>query len=239
MQARLAGSDEDVLALARSGDAGDFRSAASALFRRHFGALYAHVKSRLPEDEAAVQDILQEVALAVVEGLPRVRDGAALKPWMLQIASHKLCDHLRRTVRDRGRHDRDMGTAVLDHLEDPSGSIDALLERAGQAQLAAYLRCAIDKLNPHQQAAVRLVYFEAVPFEEAARQLGIRNDALASLLYRARKAFAKELERERRADEVPRAEQRPLPIARAVRPGPKVTSAVAAAAVAIAAWVKK
>ena len=47
------------------------------LFRRHFRELYAHVKSRLPEDEAAVQDILQEVALAVVEGLPRLR---AIRP---------------------------------------------------------------------------------------------------------------------------------------------------------------
>ena len=241
---KLAGTDEDVLALARSGGAGDFRAAASALFRRYLRELYAHVKSRLPEDEAAVQDILQEVALAVVEGLPRLREGAALRPWMLQIASHKVCDHLRRTVRERSRHDRDMGASVLEHLEDPSGNMESLLERADEAQLAAYLRRAVDHLNPHQQAAVRLVYFDGVPFEEAATRLGIRNDALASLLYRARRQFMKDLERYRRAGAAPGVDaavaQRPSQTrSTTMLPSIKATSAVAAAALAVAAWVKK
>lgn len=244
-----AGTDDEVLALARSGTAGDFRAAAAALFRRHFRELYGHVRSRLPEDETAVQDILQEVALAVVEGLPRLREGASVRPWLLQIASHKVCDHLRRTVRERRRIDRDLTGAVMEHLEDPSGHMDTLLERAGEAQLAAYLRRAVDKLNPHQQEAVRLVYFDGVPLDEAATRLGLRNDALASLLYRARKAFTKELERERRAQDsdlsaplrpsasptpgVPPVGRTPVSTAKLVR---REGSGVFAAAVA---WVKK
>lgn len=200
MEPSRVNDDDDVLALARSGNSGDLRAAAAAIFRRHFRELYGHVRSRIPEDEAAVQDILQEVALAVVEGLPRLREGAAVRPWMLQIASNKVCDQLRRIVRERGRAHRDLTGDVLDHLEDPTGHIDTLLERAGEAQLVAYLRRAVDKLNPHQQAAVRLVYFDGVAPDDAATQLGLRNDALASLLYRARRAFAKELERERRAE---------------------------------------
>lgn len=190
--------DDDLLRLARAGG-DDQRRAASAALRRHLRDLYHHVRARLPEDEAAVQDVLQEVALAVVEGLSRVRDGATLRPWMLQVASNKVCDHLRRTRRTRARLDATLGDAALEHLEDPNGSIEALLERAGEAQLAAYLRRAVDHLSEHQRRAVELVYFEGVGADEAAARLGLRPDALASLLYRARKAFLKQLERDRAA----------------------------------------
>lgn len=192
--------DDDILTLARSGRAEDFRRAATLAFRRYFRDLYAHVRARLPEDEATIQDVLQEVALATVEGLGRLREGAALRPWLLQIASHKVCDHLRRTIRARARFEANLGRAALEHVEDTEGSLERLLERAGEAQMAAYLRRAVDTLNPHQKQAVTLVYFEGVPPADAAARLGIRADALAALLYRARKVFLRQLEDDARRD---------------------------------------
>ena len=105
MQRSFEDSDDGIVALARQGKDALRRASALAL-RRYFRDLYAHVKARIPEDETAVQDVLQEVALAVVSDLPRVKSGGALRSWLLQIASHKVCDHLRRKRRDAARFRR-------------------------------------------------------------------------------------------------------------------------------------
>jgi RNA polymerase sigma-70 factor (ECF subfamily) len=199
VQAELEGSDAEIVALAREGGAEALQSATSRALRRYLRDLYGHVKSRLPEDEAAVQDILQEVALAVVEGLPRLRSGAALRPWLLQIASHKVCDHLRRQQRARLRLYGDLGARTLQHLVDEQGSMERLLERAGEEQLAAYLRRTVDRLKPRHREVVTLVYFEGLSLEAVGARLRLRNDAVASLLYRARRAFQKLLTKDRRA----------------------------------------
>jgi RNA polymerase sigma-70 factor (ECF subfamily) len=193
----LEASDEEIVAVARTGGTEALRRASAAALRRYFRDLYAHVRGRLPRDEAAVEDVLQEVALAVVEGLPRVRSGAALRAWLLQVASHKVLDHLRRRGRDLARGG-DLGEALLEHLADEQGSMDRLLERAGEEELAAYVRRTLDRLRPRQRQAVELVYFEGLPAQEAALRMNLRADALAALLYRARRSFGRLVRRDRR-----------------------------------------
>lgn len=193
------GPDEEIVALARRGGADALRRAASAALRRYLRDLYGHVRARLPGDKAAVEDVLQEVALAVVEDLPRVRSGSALRSWLLGIASHKVFDHLRRRRRDRLSLEGDLGAVVFEHLVDEEGTLDRLLERAREEQVAAYVRRTLDRLKPHQREAVRLVYFEGLTMEAAGAQLKLRPDAVASLLYRARRTFGKLIERDCRA----------------------------------------
>lgn len=187
---------DEIVRLAREGGEAERRAAAGAAIRLFFSDVLRHVRARIPGEAAALEDILQEVALAVVEGLHAVRAGAALRSWILHIASNKVCDHLRRRVRDRARGEARLGQAVLDHLVDENASFERLLERAGDEQLAAYLRRALDRLKPRHRDVLTRAYLHGESIDALVTTLGLKPDAVAALLYRARGALGQLLARD-------------------------------------------
>jgi len=84
--------------------AGD-RRALDALWAEHREWMGAMVLAHLPR-EADAEDVLQEVALAVVRGIHTLRDPDALHGWLREVARRTAQTHGRRAaVRRRARRD--------------------------------------------------------------------------------------------------------------------------------------
>lgn len=129
-------------------------------------------------DPAAQEDLVQEVLLAVWQGLPRLRDPARLPAYMLRIAHNLGASHVRQAVRApaRGTLDQEALESIADAASDPGDAdtqwlLDAL------------------RLLPLPQRQVLLLQLEGFDYKEIAEMLGISTDNVGVRAHRARKAL--------------------------------------------------
>lgn len=129
-------------------------------------------------DRAAQEDLVQDVLVAVWQGLPRLRDPARLPAFMLRIAHNLGASHVRRAVRtpDRAHLDDVAAESVLAASADP-GDTEArwLLEAL--------------RLIPLPQRQVLLLQLEGFDYREIAEMLGISIENVGVRAHRARKAL--------------------------------------------------
>ena len=129
-------------------------------------------------DPCAQQDLVQEVLLAVWQGLPRLHDPARLPAYMLRIAHNLGASHVRRAVRTPARShlDQQAMEAIADGSSDPA--------EADTRWLLDTLR-----LIPLPQRQVLLLQLEGFDYKEIAEMLGISTDNVGVRAHRARKAL--------------------------------------------------
>lgn len=106
---------------ARAGDA----KALSALWCRHRAWLVGVVLSCHPPG-ADVEDIMQEIGMALVRDMETLRDPAAVRPWLRQVARRIAVNAIRRGVRDRSARQEARRPSSAAHER-----IDALLALVG------------------------------------------------------------------------------------------------------------
>ena len=111
-------SDSELVARCRSGD----QEAWAELVERFSRYVYAiSVQAfRLPEADA--EDVFQEVFARAYEHLDKLRDDAAVKPWLAQLTRRLCIDRLRAASRERPATDEELELAgseeTLTMLED-------------------------------------------------------------------------------------------------------------------------
>ncbi len=122
-------------------------------------------------DEAA--DVLEETVIAAWEKASSLRDPAALRPWLLRIATNRALNRRRRTAR----------LVCLDSvLDQPAADPLAPME----THLAILDGLAL--LAPRERAAIALRYLADLPLEEVARAMGTSTNTVKTQL---REALAK------------------------------------------------
>src|SRR5258706_4426682 len=73
--------------------------AVAELYRRHLGEIYRYCLFRIG-DEAAAEDLTEEVFLNMVQSLPRYTDrGIPFVAWLYRIARARVVDYQRRRAR--------------------------------------------------------------------------------------------------------------------------------------------
>lgn len=77
-------SDEQLVARAQRGDGW----AEEALFRRHI-ARAAQIATRLVGRSSEAEDVVQDSFVIALEQLPKLREGAAFRSWLLRIVVHQ------------------------------------------------------------------------------------------------------------------------------------------------------
>jgi RNA polymerase sigma factor (sigma-70 family) len=114
-------SDAQLVARCRSGDHDAWR----ALVERFSRYVYAIAVQafRLPQHDA--EDVFQEVFARTYEHLARLRDDAAIRPWLAQLTRRLCIDRLR-----AGRREEPAGEDELDE-----GATDETIERLDEALL--------------------------------------------------------------------------------------------------------
>jgi RNA polymerase sigma-70 factor, ECF subfamily len=182
MQAKpTAGGDPDADLLQRL-QAGD-RVAFATLVDRHLPALQRFAL-RLLGNLAEAEDVSQETFLRAWERAGQWREGGArYATWLHQIALN-LC-------RDRLRARRPEAAVDSEALPDPAPRPEQNLaeDQRGQA-----LREAIAALPERQREALLLFHYQELNQQQAAAALEVSEDALESLLARARRSLRRRLD---------------------------------------------
>jgi RNA polymerase sigma-70 factor, ECF subfamily len=166
-------SDADLLSASARGNQKAFRH----LVSRHFASVY-RMAWRMMGSSAEAEDVAQEAFVKLWQKPGQLREGQALKAWLMRVASNAAIDRMRR---------KGYGLAELpDDLADaraPQGHHNA----AATAQ--ARIDGAVAALPDRQRLALTLVYFEGLGNIAAADVMEISVEAIESLLARAKRSL--------------------------------------------------
>jgi len=179
---------QDAAAFRQMTDAGLLEAAAAGthaafaeIVSRHYQPVYRLVW-RMTGGAADCEDVAQEAFVRLWKDPAQVREAAALKGWLMRVASN--------AVIDRSRRPRATALDEAPEIADPQVKPDAPLDRAQAARLVDRR---IAALPERQRLALSLVYFEGLTNIEAAAAMEVSVDALESLLSRARRALKESL----------------------------------------------
>ncbi len=174
----------------RSGAAADSpradRAAFVALYRQHYALIVRYVARRVG-DRHAVDDLVGEVFLAALRGLPGYRDrGLPVRAWLYRIATTTVNRWARRQRRWSLRRPLDAVRELAARTGAPPVESDRRFD-------AEQVRRALGSLPVRYQAALALHYLEGLGVEEAALALGCRPGTVKSRLARGRAALRRRL----------------------------------------------
>lgn len=177
-------ADAELVVRTRSGD----RWAEETLFRRHFGAV-AGVVTRLLGDPHEAEDVVQETFQSAMTELGTLREPAAFRAWLTQIAVRK--------VHRRFRRRRLLRALGFDASQPDAGLAELVSSDASPEQRAelALLDRVLDRLPAAERVAWMLRCVDGMRLEEVAVACGCslattkRRIAAAHSVVRAHLAF--------------------------------------------------
>jgi RNA polymerase sigma factor (sigma-70 family) len=157
-----------------------------ALFLQHEGWLRTVVRSRLQEADA-VEDVMQNIALAIVRQRSLLADVNRIGAWLYQIAIRQVLMYRRTTGRRRKLHDRLRKQSP--EITDIAEPLQALLHEETREQV----RQALLQLSELDRQVLMLKYSEGWSYREIADHLGVQEDTIEYRLMRARKNLRQHL----------------------------------------------
>lgn len=175
-------NDEAVL-VAEVG-AGD-RHAFGVLMERHLGSIVS-VARRMLRDDAEAEDAAQETFLRLWRSGATLEIGpAGVRPWLRRVVSNLCLDR----VRGQGR------VKVVDELPEVPEPAKQLAVLESQ-DMQRRVEVAMQKLPERQRLALTLFHFEGLSQIEIGNVLGVSDEAVESLLSRARRQLKADLKSE-------------------------------------------
>lgn len=130
--------------------------------------------------EADVDDLAQQVFLAVHRALPRFRGDSQVRTWIYGISARVVLQHLRGWRRYRAMIERFEATAGL--AEAPQGLEEAVAQREALRRVWA----ALLRIKPERRVVFVLFEIEGLSAAEIGGALGLSEEAVRSRLRRAR-----------------------------------------------------
>ena len=152
------------------------------LYRRHGSEVYRYALAVLG-NHADAEDITQTTFLNAYRSLEQGVRPRKPANWLLAIASN--------AIKQRFRHDsaRPRQVVLDDQIADRSSdATEAAVPTVGE------ILTALSHIPPQQRQAIVLREFEGRSYNEIAEILGVTTSALETLLFRARRSLADELE---------------------------------------------
>ena len=180
-----------------------------------FDALFAHYRAgvrwqvlRIVRDEAATEDLVQQVFLRIWTRAEQWKAEGSFEAWLHRIATNLALNHLR-TVRRRKEHPLEPQESAAPRDEDPrhpedeeSAAPSWMVDAAAlgpETELAEHrerLQRLVQELPEEQREALRLVFEEEMPIRDAADALGVPEGTIKSRLHYAKKRLAREWDKE-------------------------------------------
>lgn len=175
--------DELLLRRAQSGDPEAFERLMEPLEQLVWRVCWHYTGNR-----EAAEDCGQEAMIRIWRNLANYRGECALESWVYRIAANCCMDWLRKKKRDRSVSMEPMVEQGFDPADDSPGTEEQVVAKDERQRL----REAIALLPEDQREALILTQLEKVPYEEAARALGVSEGTVKSRVNRA-KARLKEI----------------------------------------------
>ena len=136
----------------------------------------------------SAEDCGQETMIRIWRSLDSYRGDCALESWVYRIAANCCMDYLRKKKRDKSVSMEPMREQGFDPADPSLGTEEQVVAADEQKRL----REAIAQLPEDQREALILTQLEKVPYEEAAKLLGVSEGTIKSRVNRA-KARLKEI----------------------------------------------
>lgn len=181
-------TDAELLAAWRSGN----RSAGELLFARYYDLIERFFLNKIAAERVA--DLVQETFVACVEGRDRVLEGARFRAYLLGIAYHVFCRHLRQRYRSAGSEILDQ-LSIHELADNPSSAF-------GRRREHRLLLEGLRAIPFNYQVVLELHYWERLTTNEIAQVLAIPPGTARSRLRRARDALEAAMGRLARSNEV-------------------------------------
>ncbi len=140
---------------------------------------------RITGDLHDAEDVVQDTFVRLAIKKPRFFGKSSFKTWLYTIARNIAIDGLRRKKTD----------VELESALPFVDSADSVEEAYLREEVSLGVRQAVRELKPEYAQAIWLVYFEGFSNPDAARVMKKTRHQFENLIYRARLALKRELER--------------------------------------------
>lgn len=168
------GDETELLARVAAGEAEAFRNVVD----RHLPTVLA-IGRRMLRDDAEAEDVAQEAMLRLWRNAAGLELGpGGVRPWLRRVVSNLCIDRV------RARRNTTVTDAIPEESE-PPGQVRQLAER----ELSRRVDAALKALPERQRLAITLFHYEGMSQIEVGQVLGISDEAVESLLARARRTL--------------------------------------------------
>lgn len=130
---------------------------------KEFAPAFARIAAAYERDPALRDELLQEILIAVVSSLARLKEAGKLKPFVFRIAHNRCLTHVTQRMRDRARQE-----SLQEPARETTGQEQALIERERSHRLLEAIR---QLTLPYRQ--VMTLILEDMSYDEIAEALAI------------------------------------------------------------------
>ena len=168
------GEETGLLARVAAGESEAFRG----LVDRHLPTVLA-IARRMLRDDAEAEDVAQETMLRLWRNAAGLELGpTGVRPWLRRVASNLCIDRVRAR----------RNTTVVEEVPEESAP-PSQLRHLAERELGARVDAALQALPERQRLALTLFHYEGMSQIEVGDVLGISDEAVESLLARARRTL--------------------------------------------------
>jgi len=165
--------DEELVRAAQGGELEAFTS----LYERYLPVVYNRVRYMIPEED--IEDVTQEVFIAVIKSLKSFRYEARFSTWLRTLVNRQVADYYRR---------RNPKKDWMNELPDYDPERDSGLREMSEVEEVdemIILRQALRELPEHYREVIMLRFADGMQFGEIAQLQGLSLEATKSLFRRA------------------------------------------------------
>ncbi|MFJ8437193.1 RNA polymerase sigma factor [Kitasatospora sp. NPDC094019] len=143
------------------------------------GPLWRYLRSMAGGSPHLADDLAQETWIAVLRGLPALRQPDRFAPWLFTVARRAVLTHLRQVYREADASAAEAERADQAHPDgdDPLGAVLTTLQ----------VEAGLNGLPPLEREVLILFHLEDLPLATCAEVLGVPPGTVKSRLHRARR----------------------------------------------------
>lgn len=153
-----------------------------------YGALLGRVANSYEANDALQQELLQDIAIAVWQGLARFKGDSSVKTYILKIAHNRAVTHVASQVKriDTHHYDQDdIGSdGYVSHARSPE------VETSQHQSLTRLLKAV--RALPVQSRQVLTLSLEGLSYDEIAEVCGMTKNHVGVVLKRAKQSIQQE-----------------------------------------------
>ena len=133
-------------------------------------------------DREAASDCGQDTMVRIWRSLDKYHGECAFETWIYRVAANCCIDYLRKKKRDRSESIEPLREVGFDPADPKAGTEEQVIK----AEEKQRIRECIARLPEEQRDALVLTQLEGIPYETAARRLGVSEGTVKSRVNRAR-----------------------------------------------------